>query len=587
LAPLLLFAQRLEELLFDYTVDSYKARALNLHTSLLELRSLAVACKRGRLNTGSLIPVIEELREKVEADPVLEPEERKQFVVYCDQVEAERTKPDSLVDTCDALVAEVQGFYWDRLLDVIRAAVRVEGNSQRICALADAFVSEVELQGFDRRFLFYRVIRAFWRSPVASVDVIDGFLQDFQVGESKWQYIFKVSGCFQELSELAGMLDVEILDAPPPLANPKSWATDFLSSEDAFPYFAVVSEVSAKDAVTGRRLAELTLETLADVYRFLVPQHDPEWKPQCLCIDSDDRVQAILKPPLSPIARRVHTSIAESETQAKHLLAVLSGHHFRGNGPYLIYNVLDFHRAAAEAKTYENQLLDLWAAIEGLLPSPDPNSARITHYVATLLPSLTLTYPEKVFEYFQRAIAADKDVALRQVEVLPVGGTLLEKVIAVAVCEDFESERKTLLEALDHHPLLRFRLFELNEKFRSSSRVRRTVEGHRKRIEWHLQRIYSTRNQIVHTAQSLPYTETLVENLRSYVEVLVRALTMVGKQARTPVTIGGAVKLLQVHERAYLRQLSEPKVRCNTGNFKQVIFGATNPLSPFHDRFTV
>ena len=30
-------AQSLEEMLFDYTIDSFKARALNLHSSLLEL----------------------------------------------------------------------------------------------------------------------------------------------------------------------------------------------------------------------------------------------------------------------------------------------------------------------------------------------------------------------------------------------------------------------------------------------------------------------------------------------------------------------------------------------------------------------
>ena len=40
LVGLLFFAQSLNELLFDYSLDSYKAPALNLHSSALELNYL-------------------------------------------------------------------------------------------------------------------------------------------------------------------------------------------------------------------------------------------------------------------------------------------------------------------------------------------------------------------------------------------------------------------------------------------------------------------------------------------------------------------------------------------------------------------
>ena len=147
--------------------------------------------------------------------------------------------------------------------------------------------------------------------------------------------------------------------------------------------------------------------------------------------------------------------------------------------------------------------------------------------------------------------------------------------------EPLAAKREHLYGMLDHHPLLRFRVFRTNQQFRSSERIRKTILDHKERVSWHLQRIYTTRNQIIHSAKALPYLRTLVENLHSYVDILLETLSIVGTQSSRRMSIAGALKLLSVHEATYVHSLQGENTRCSLADFRDLVFGDSNPLSPF------
>lgn len=66
-----LFAQCIHDMLFDYTIDSFKASALNSHTAARELDTLINKIDSGIIKPGSILPVIEELKFRIRNDPVL------------------------------------------------------------------------------------------------------------------------------------------------------------------------------------------------------------------------------------------------------------------------------------------------------------------------------------------------------------------------------------------------------------------------------------------------------------------------------------------------------------------------------------
>ncbi|MDT3737557.1 MAG: hypothetical protein ROZ00_15115 [Denitratisoma sp.] len=128
----LLFAHALEEKLFDYTVDSYKARALNVHTCVFEVGALANQVLRKRVNPGALIPTIEELISQMRSDPVLTKSEQERFTAYTDRLVAERANPEAAIAITGAMHIELDGFYWTRLLRTISEQVRKDNNSRSI-----------------------------------------------------------------------------------------------------------------------------------------------------------------------------------------------------------------------------------------------------------------------------------------------------------------------------------------------------------------------------------------------------------------------------------------------------------------------
>jgi hypothetical protein len=106
---------------------------------------------------------------------------------------------------------------------------------------------------------------------------------------------------------------------------------------------------------------------------------------------------------------------------------------------------------------------------------------------------------------------------------------------------------------------------------------------HKTRVSWHIQRIYTTRNQIVHNAEALPYLRTLVENLHSYIDTLFHTISKVGMYASLRLEIPGALRVLSAHEQNYFQALSKENITCKSENYKELIFGRDNPVSPFYN----
>jgi hypothetical protein len=67
---LLFFAQLIEEMLFDYTIDSYKAPAFNTKSRCIEILTTIEDIKADRLQDGTLKPMLEELVWSLESDVV-------------------------------------------------------------------------------------------------------------------------------------------------------------------------------------------------------------------------------------------------------------------------------------------------------------------------------------------------------------------------------------------------------------------------------------------------------------------------------------------------------------------------------------
>lgn len=67
---LLFFAQRMDELLFDYTLDTYKPSALNAPSLCIEALNLIVGIESELIDKAALPCVLDELEWSIQNDPV-------------------------------------------------------------------------------------------------------------------------------------------------------------------------------------------------------------------------------------------------------------------------------------------------------------------------------------------------------------------------------------------------------------------------------------------------------------------------------------------------------------------------------------
>ena len=68
---LLFFAQLVDELLFDYTIDTYKIPAMNTQLLAHELYSSLIEHENNTIRYGALEPIVKELRDRLNKDPVV------------------------------------------------------------------------------------------------------------------------------------------------------------------------------------------------------------------------------------------------------------------------------------------------------------------------------------------------------------------------------------------------------------------------------------------------------------------------------------------------------------------------------------
>lgn len=586
LEGLLFFAQTLEEMLFHHTVDSFKARALNLHTNVIELQFLARQLLKGRIAAGTLVPVLEELEDRFKRDPVLSSEETSIFKAYAAALRSSRSKPNDLVAVSEALLAELESRYWPALVTQLEEAVKDPSKKKRILSLTEAFVTEAELRGFSRSFIYHTVKRTFFDANAApqsidSFDHLTRFLETFQQPYSRWRVVFRVSGAFDKLIDYAKYFSLEISDECP-VQMPTSFRNRaFLGESTDYPLYVMANIDESRDPVSARDHGSTLVEALCAVYSFLAHEEELHVDPVALVMRGDDESPILLKAPPNPLRHGAKRNGTDGGSDLVEFIEIFTGKHFDRPSTYVFFKSIDYHRAALQAETPENQLLDLWASLEGFLPSPSTDTNRITYYVDAMLPSLTLTYPEKILRYVVDGMYWGGQSVREFVDDLDTGQDFFEKAVALIVCDELDSERGELYGMLDHHPLLRFRMFVTNQQFRSKERIRKTIGDHKTRVSWHIQRIYTTRNQIVHSAESLPYLRTLVGNLHSYVDILLETLSVVGTRSASNISIAGALKMLSIHEVNYMRNLEGENSRCSLTDFKGLVFGDNNPLSPF------
>jgi GTP1/Obg family GTP-binding protein len=158
---------------------------------------------------------------------------------------------------------------------------------------------------------------------------------------------------------------------------------------------------------------------------------------------------------------------------------------------------------------------------------------------------------------------------------LPSEYTDFEKCAAIiSIRGENEKLRDELYTIIGRNPLLINRIFSLMKKLHSAANILETIEVHKKRIRWHLQRIYRARNLITHKGEKIFYVEQLVENLHDYYHTILDLIQVTRYQNKHIDSLETVFNLIRIEHESHMRILKESKEEsCNDTNFKLLLFG--------------
>ncbi|HWU64389.1 MAG TPA: hypothetical protein VN112_20415, partial [Ensifer sp.] len=93
---------------------------------------------------------------------------------------------------------------------------------------------------------------------------------------------------------------------------------------------------------------------------------------------------------------------------------------------------------------------------------------------------------------------------------------IIDKTFLLICAPEYEEICSGLLEHMSDFPLLKYRIYSLNKRFKTGKKCAEQVRLHMTKAEQQIHRIYRSRNSIVHSAQKNNLTENLIISAHEY-----------------------------------------------------------------------
>ncbi|WP_175691765.1 hypothetical protein [Burkholderia anthina] len=589
LEGLIFFSERMRELLAHSTDDSFKVSALNTLGRARELERLLRHTYATTQKPQALNPLLEELTDSIRNDYVIQAMHNKNVLLRMVEEVKEaisENKPRLILEAADSLAGAIGllSNYMASAQELLLNSILSHKEKKMISAVSDSLVVQLQALGYSREYIRH-ISKTCLAAKLSMQDVIDSkavvleFFLKFSGDRKKYTGITRCKLNLPKEAERAGRW--EFSKEPTGFNNLSllELADSASQQQGGFDMYAVRADIEARDAFSARERFFTSINASNAIYQFL--NHSPiaYFGHDCLIKEAESGKELRIRRPTNVMLRgQTRQSLAiTDQTKTKDLISAIEN--LSDSSRKSLISALRFHKEALDSNSLENQLIDLWAALEGFVPQPIDESPRIGSMLDHILPSQILVYVEKKFRYVAVGVKNAGAQAAAIINNLPCGDTFEKKVAALIVCPEFSRALDELLHLPSVSPLLRYRMFSLFENFSTRGKVKEELLRHRKRLEWQMRRIYITRNTLMHSATSHGDLDVLVENLHSYLDILLNSVTRMTSVMGRKTTINSALKALSASEKIYLKSLDDEKgEKLTSDDFSCVFFANANPL---------
>ena len=536
LEGLLFFSQTVDEMLFEYTLDSYKPMALNCRLLCIECLSTIGEIKDGYMPKKNLQSVLEELKWSLEKDIAAKNILGKKFEFYLNQIKPNEIKINAL----ENIIKFIHNHFSERkYLKEVKKSLFIlvkEGKQKdKIKNLTSSFLTELINYGYHPNHIDYQNYHFFFdttkEQKIKEIKQLKDFFELFSFKSTEYIVAFIGSILFKDFKETLNKYDVVVTKTYNCFSTIPGDLT-FKKSRKENESFIICSKVNGLDHHSARENVEKFLGQVTNLFNFFHHKEKPQLNNTSIVSRTSDNYVVVIDKPIKSILK---TKNDEYPTfAAKSVENVLSNFKLNGESTYRFSRSIDLHSAALSASAIENQMLDLWAALETLMPkSTESNKDRIVQITDQLIPFLQINYIEKQFAELYENLNNWNPIFFKKMLKKTIGYEEPNPIVSVAALVTLKENKELRLkiyEKLADFPLLKNRIYSVHEMFNCPKNIKKILNKHYIKIGWHLRRIYRTRSLIIHSGTYPTFTPILIEHLHNYIDIFIKKLIELGSE---------------------------------------------------------
>lgn len=392
---LVFLAQLLDEMLFDYSLDTYKPSVL--HTGLLVDEALQTIreIERGIIRAPNLQHVIAELCSNLDKDPVAKALLTLKPEVFFPTLKNPKTpikEVETVLRVLDQQLPTKR--YREKIEELLIAELMGNQSHSEIRRLARSYVTSLIATGFSQKYLSDELFKFFYTSTnrVSSPKFAQGLSTLFPKEGAEFTAIFRVDRIFNQFSKSLDSIGITIAKHPKDLDQAQ---LNLIASADDGRFFAVIPKISARDPISARSIAETRLQLAGTLINLFHHKEDPSLLPEALIVEPKSGTYRRIGKPLNSMHK---CGDLLHHVAHKKLGLFLSDFTMETDSFIKFIRSSQLHSMALSSNSTENQLLNLWISIESLVPSEtrDEDSATIEHICNSIVPFFNVNYLEKL-----------------------------------------------------------------------------------------------------------------------------------------------------------------------------------------------
>jgi hypothetical protein len=513
---LLFFAQRMDELLWDYSLDTNKPPALNAPYLVKEALEVLDNIDAELIEPANLKPVLEELIWAIQRDPIAKSllDLPVEHYVLLDEA-TKRSEQKARLEVLGRTLERHR--YLHRCLDHLCDQVKI-CEKKKIESTTRNLVTTLVNMGMSKRFLYQKNVEYFF-SPnskeIDSPEAIQEFLQSVYPFSHNFDVYFIATRLIHSVAESLDSFSIELLNELPPQLAAKAEEENFFCGDDEA--YVKVSGIRGYDVYSAYEIATGKLDNLSDLFTLFYHKRKIQWRlgalvEQC-CMDDP----VLVSRSYGPMEKGFDLTPDKASTQLNRLLNNFALH----QGSLEKFNrVADLHGICVTSDVVDNQLVNLWTAFETLVPS-HTSGAKISNITNSIVPFMMTAYIKRLVQRFHHDLViwnrwTTKSI-LNKVPGFKKPDTLL-RTLALLCLDEHAVLRSELYDKIKDFELLRFRAFQLSKILSTPQKVIEALDSHELKFRWQIRRIYRTRNLIVHSGSKPTYIHTLIENGHDYLD---------------------------------------------------------------------